>query len=559
MSNKVYGIAKRRSLTSRLVPFVLGLAVLGLGYLIYRSAAGTESDFLNSVEASRQWQSGQSAYEGRSFDGRAPESPTFLLLLAPLTRFDASTAELVWIGASLLLLLHALSMMSQMLAYEGIALGPRVSRCAPWLALILLSPFVVELVVHRRSGLLAMWLTIAAIYLLARRRDIWAGAFLGIAAAIHIIPIALAPWLVYKRRWVAAACLTVGLSGVAALPVLFSDQEVDRTSAHYSEYASVLAKGFDEESLDANRQSLRPFVLATIAPHVQGREDSDGKGSFLASDSLFSVRKPVISGLSIALVALCAFWIRSGRAGSAMRFPGDFILLGEAGLVLATMLLISPFSQADDYVWLLPGVVFLFASVFGGSKRCRIRSGLGLVVVTAFLTLPNDTVLAFLEASWGKTWLGYHGLAVGVLAVLLFLGWTLRGEGAIRGAMALRRVQHKREDACDGLFAEQRTDRRGEQVTELHAEQVHELLKAMEDDSEATLDLEAIEARGLPDIQDDEAPHRHPLPAEAPSHTVRAQRSPQDDGEPKRHGLPTEAPSHAAPGFPGGTPPALTI
>jgi hypothetical protein len=408
---------KGRDRVARIAPWLLAALFLGLCYLAYGTGDPSGGDFAAWYAASEQWQAGKSVYTTPALAGETPHGLPFLLFLAPLTWLDPPWAQGVWVGLSALLLVHAMFLVTRMLILESHTLGTWIAPYGSWIALLLLGPFVHDFVLHRQTIVFCLWWVVLGIYLLSRHRDAHAGCCFGVGAGFSVVPLALLPWLIYKNRIGSAIAFLIAVAVTMALPMAAPGQGLERTGEHYREFFDLLGAGITTESTSPEHQSLVPLVLGSVGP-----------GGVIENAELFENRAWVIRVLGAVLIGLCLLWMRSGFGRRGMSRPGNFMLLGEAGLVLGTTILLSSLTPLRDFVWLFPAAVFLVGAGLGGTRRNRYRAGPGLAVLALMVTLPR--------VCSATGWQADHGFAAGLLFVVLLLGWAVRGERRVRGTKA---------------------------------------------------------------------------------------------------------------------------
>lgn len=414
----------------RRIRAALLVALFGYGIWMSVRAAGAghpRSDFHGWYAATERLFEGERVYFPQL--GPDDEMPNkhglaFLVLFRPFLLLGEPGAQAAWVLLSTLCLAHTVVLLSRMLA----------PRCgAPWLGLLLVGPFVHTLYRYQQTGLFLLWLFVLGTALLARRRDVPAGMALGVAAAIKLLPLALLPWLLFKRRLRAAGGFLLGVGVSLAVPLaLFG---LERTGGHLRDYGAMLGHDAAIDSQYRFHQSLRPLVLATISPELvagpltspEARAELaawQGTRNFLASPSLFAFREAIVTALSLLFVLLCAWAIPSGYGARARAQPPPAALVGEVGLVLGVMLLISPLAWKHYYVWLLPAAGWLVAT--------RGRSSYtALAAFLLLLTLPHKGVIG---RQLAVTYQTFHGYAAGLAVVLVLLARALRARSSAGGA-----------------------------------------------------------------------------------------------------------------------------
>lgn len=146
-----------------------------------------------------------------------PYPPLLGCLLAPLGKLSLGAAYPLWVGFLLASLGLLVWLTARVVREAG---GPRpllLALGAFFLSFVLLDSNVY----WGQVNIPVMVLVAAGLYLLQRGRSAWAGALVGAAAAIKLLPAALALWFLVRRDWRAlGACVLTFLAGVLAVPAL---------------------------------------------------------------------------------------------------------------------------------------------------------------------------------------------------------------------------------------------------------------------------------------------------------------------------------------------------
>jgi len=413
---------------------LLGLFLIYACFVSYRAG---HSEFSTWYEASLRWQENKPAYPEPTTLGELPnrQSPLMLVVLVPFTWLDVVWAERTWVFASMLLLAHGLLLASKLLELDFL-LPMSFVRYGPWVALVLVAPFVSEVATNSQVGVFVLWWLLLGLYLLANDNPLRAGACLAVAAAVHVQALILLPWLLYKKQIAASVAFVLALGAAFAAPMI---PGVDGAVTDYRGYVSMLEGELARTGEQPEALSLRTLVLATITPStsaaptgpsVPGTEPQRDEHKGVASNTLVGVREWLAAGLSLVFVGLCGLWIGSGFSTPKMQSPGPVLLLGELGLVLATMLLAVPVAGKHEYVLLYPAATFLLCAAFAGTRTLPTRlASLGFVVL---MTLAHAPVPYWLSPAAAMQ--ACYGTALGLVIVTLLLGWTLRIESSASDA-----------------------------------------------------------------------------------------------------------------------------
>ncbi|MFO0838282.1 MAG: glycosyltransferase 87 family protein [Phycisphaerae bacterium] len=199
-------------------PWLVALLIYAVGIGAYVSwRAERSTDFRDYWRTALHWrQTGELSAEL----GVHNYLPCFTILMTPWSYLPLQVAIVLFVWLSLAAL-AVVAVLCERLVRDV------VSRAAVQLALLLVAPYIHSCCVLGAVDLLVLALVVAFINAVLRRRDAWAGAALGLAIAIKVIPALLLLYLLLVRRWraLSATILTIGLvAGALPLAVLGPDR-----------------------------------------------------------------------------------------------------------------------------------------------------------------------------------------------------------------------------------------------------------------------------------------------------------------------------------------------
>ena len=208
-----------------------------------------------------------------------PNPPIMALLLYPLARIPdalhgvglphqaASTfAALCWFYIKAGLTLLVFRWVFQLVEETGRPF-PLWARCVT--VLLALRPIISDLQ-HGNVNLFILFLIVAALTAYHRKRDLLAGAVLGLAIACKLTPALFLPYLVWKRSWKALIGCTAGLAlflwpgFVPALVMGWDRNQQHLVSWYYDMVHPFVIEG--KVTSEHNNQSL-PGLVARLATH----------------------------------------------------------------------------------------------------------------------------------------------------------------------------------------------------------------------------------------------------------------------------------------------------
>ncbi|MFF7972418.1 glycosyltransferase 87 family protein [Streptomyces sp. NPDC007905] len=262
---------------------------------------------------------------GRIYDYRVPGTsygftyPPFaalaMLPLAPMSRPGA-------IVASLLVNLAALAVVLRILAGAGWRRHGWYRWSLALCGLALFEPLR-DTFSFGQVNLVLLALVLGDSWLLATGRGRWAGAGIGLAAAVKLTPALFIGLLLLARRWRAAAVAT----GVALAATGLAAWADPGASRFY----------WTEALWDTGRVGRLDYVSNQSLQGVLARLGEPGRAPWAAA----------------VLLVLCVWAWRAGRAVTAGDWTAAFALTGAAAC------LVSPITWVHHLVWLLPSFVVL--------------------------------------------------------------------------------------------------------------------------------------------------------------------------------------------------------
>ncbi len=330
--------------------------------------------------------------------------PAFAALLAPLTVVPNGLAVRAW-----LLLMLALMVGSLGIVYR--VLGPPRPAELLCLAVVVLTffPVTATLLTGAMNPVLLLLLTLAwAAWL--RHRDGTAGAAIGAAIAIKLIPVALLPYLVARRHLrlllFAAAAMAVGLGlGLAV-----------SSPAHTLHYFRDMLPHLSAGSGYRENESLSGLASRLCAPSTAQLGGSAGWCGRM------------VAWPAIAAVIGLVLWAVRLRQRSGLEF----------GLAVAALPLVSTLTWSFHLVLLLLPIALLVHHHFRVSALPRWRIRLLLLAWICFAVLPGvHYMLVFHPLSpglWGTivTRVVAESYLLGALLLFGAIWQTVRDSAGVR-------------------------------------------------------------------------------------------------------------------------------
>ena len=190
--------------------------------------------------------------------------PAFAVTLIPLTWVSNDLAVRIW-----LFVIQAAVLASLLIIYRVIGSPRRAEMLAVVAVLTTFFPLANTVFAGTMNSFLLLLLTGAwACWL--RRRDVMTGTLVGVAAIFKLFPLALLPYLVWRRHWKLVAALSLtGLGGLAVGLVVTS---LDHNIYYFRDMLPHLAAGTGYRE----NQSLAGFTARICQPSTADAGGSAG-------------------------------------------------------------------------------------------------------------------------------------------------------------------------------------------------------------------------------------------------------------------------------------------
>ena len=296
----------------------------------------------------------------------------------------------------------------------------------PWwvagLPSVLALPFIWDMYDLGQPNLLLLAIMLGGLALLAKDRQWSAGALFAAAAALKAFPIAVLPYLVWRRRWRAAAS-TLGFLAAFLLLAPAPVRGFHRNLAEVETWArgmvfSTSEKGFGqrpEQNWGWKNNSLVAITHRYLRPINAEAEDPKAAPLYVNVASLsFGGANLALAAVALAIGAAFAALLPAERR----RSPGADA--AEYALLIVLMTIASPLARAYYFVWLLfPFTVLADRAALDPDPQVRrtlawaLAASIGLFTVGVSLGPPH-----LLQALGNMFW------ATAILAAAL--AWLMR-------------------------------------------------------------------------------------------------------------------------------------
>jgi hypothetical protein len=280
--------------------------------------------------------------------------------------------------------------------FAAVKLSERLAGGAagkPWwvvaLPSVLALPFIWDMYDLGQPNLLLLAIVLGGLVLLRDGREWSAGAMFAAAAALKAFPVAILPYLVWRRRWRAAASM-VGMIVVFLLLVPAPFRGFERNLTEVERWAggmvfSASEKGFGqrpEQNWGWKNNSIIAVVHRYARPINAEAEKPDAKPLYVNVLDLSYDQANLVLAIVAGLVGL---GFVASLPPQKRRTPASDG--AEYALLIALMTITSPLARAYYFVWLLfPFTLVVYRAATDPDPRVRQVAGWSLAAAIALFT-----------------------------------------------------------------------------------------------------------------------------------------------------------------------------
>jgi hypothetical protein len=258
--------------------------------------------------------------------------------------------------------------------------------------------FVFDMFDLGQPNLVLLVMMLYGFWLLQRKRPVMAGSMFALATAIKVFPVAVLPYLVWRRRWKAVASLLVFLAGflfVVPAPVRGFQHNIAELKTWYQGMVGTSSeKGFgqrDEQNWSWVNQSIIAMTHRLTRP-VNYNQDDPAKPPRTMNlvDVSFKAANWVVLAVSAA-IGLGFLAVMPPRARRTPRSDAE-----ELGILFCLMTVASPLARQYYFIWLFfPMTVLIHRAAYDARPIVRGWSWAslavaGLLMVLSLPVFPND-------------------------------------------------------------------------------------------------------------------------------------------------------------------------
>jgi hypothetical protein len=390
-------------------------AIAALFY--YGKAADHRSAFVRWQPQVLEFWSGVNIYDKMIF----PNPPIVPILMTPFMLLPTLPAAMCWFAFKVALTAATMTMLFDIVRPPGKQL-PAFFRSI--VLLLSLRPILGDLH-HANNNLVILFLIVAMIQAWRKGRDVLSGLLLALATSFKVTPALFFVYLAYKRSWRAlgAAVLGMGLF-IAVVPsvIIGPKFNYECLKTWCSRMVSPYVVRNEMSGTEIN-QSMPGVMVRLLTDVKTGSKRYDVHHDYLNVASLSSplVRRAVkltAIGLVLLLGLLCT---------TRFRDRTDPRLLGEAGLVVLTMLFVSERSWKHHYVTLIIPYTYLMAEYYSPRLGRPGRWFIGSVLAASFVLMAaaSSEVGGLFAEGQGHEIAQYYGVFLWA-GVLLYMATAWR-------------------------------------------------------------------------------------------------------------------------------------
>ncbi|HXQ16278.1 MAG TPA: glycosyltransferase family 87 protein [Caulobacteraceae bacterium] len=259
-------------------------------------------------------------------------------------------------------------------------------------------PFIWDMYDLGQPNLMLLAMVLAGLTLLRDGREWSAGAMFALAAALKAFPIAIFPYLIWRRRWRAAIGMAV-MTAVFLLLVPAPLRGFERNLAEVKTWAggmifSASEKGFGqrpEQNWGWKNNSVVAVVHRYVRPINAEAEKPEAKPLYVNVLDLTYNQANLVLAVVVGLVGL---GFVASLPPQKRRTPGSDA--AEYALLIALMTVASPLARAYYFVWLLfPFTLLVYRATADPDARMRrvltwaLAASIGLFTAGVAIASPH--------------------------------------------------------------------------------------------------------------------------------------------------------------------------
>lgn len=247
------------------------------------------------------------------------------------------------------------------------------------------------------------------------------GAMFALATAIKAYPIAVLPYLIFRRRWREAASMTAVLAILLVIvpaPIRGYERNLSELKLWFTAMAgSASAKGFgqrDTQNWSWNNQSLIAQTHRYVRHINYNQVDPNARPGYVNFiDVSFETANLIVLAVA-GLIGLGFMWVVPARSAMTRRSTAE-----ELGILFCLMTIASPLARQYYFLWLFFPLTVLFQRAAFDPRPAVRRMTWGALALVGVLMLLSLPIFPLVFQA-----LGNNFAATAILAVVL--GWYIR-------------------------------------------------------------------------------------------------------------------------------------
>jgi hypothetical protein len=257
----------------------------------------------------------------------------------------------------------------------------------PWLAAlpsIITISFIFDMFDLGQPNLVLLALMLSGFWLLQNNRPWSSGSLFALATAIKVFPVAVLPYLVWRRQWASAASMVIFLGiflFVIPAPVRGFQHNFSELKTWYQGMVgSSSEQGFGqrgEQNWSWVNQSLIAVTHRLTRPVNYNQDDpARAPATMNLFDLDFKTANWVVLGVSI-VIGFGFIAVMPPRSRRTPRSDAE-----ELGILFCLMTVASPLARQYYFIWLFfPLTVLMHRAAY--DPRAAVRRGTGILLVIA--------------------------------------------------------------------------------------------------------------------------------------------------------------------------------
>ena len=303
---------------------------------------------------------------------------------------------------------------------------------SPWieaLPSIAMVSFVFDMFDLGQPNLVLLAMMMLGFWLLQHGRSWMSGSLFALATVIKVFPVAVLPYLVWRRQWASAASMTIFLVIfliVVPTPIRGFQHNISEMKTWYQGMVgSSSEQGFgqrDDQNWSWMNQSLISLTHRLTRPVNYNQDNPATAPAYMnLLDLDFKTANWVVLGVSIA-IGLGFIAVMPPYSRRTSRSDAE-----ELGILFCLMTVASPLARQYYFIWLLfPLTVLVHRAAYDPRPAARKGTWIVLAVAGALVCLSLPVFPHALQA-FGNNFLATAVMAVG-------LAWHIRHPPEVKAA-----------------------------------------------------------------------------------------------------------------------------